>query len=183
MCDPITAITTGLSVGKSVMGFAGDQAAADANNQAVLVNAQNAELAAANAEGDQGRAFSYNMKEVQQQGYKAVMQGRESQGMAQASAGSSGFGGDSNTLGAILDNEDQKTANNLSDMRTKQDDQENSIRSEYRADWQTAKARIDSMPMKSGPSPAALGLGIAGEMFGGFTGSKTGKNWMQTNGW
>lgn len=167
MCFP--AVGLALGIAGQVANFAAQQQAANAHNTAVLANAQSASLAATHKYEDEGRRLIYNQKQNQQEGYKAVMKGREAQGTVAASAGAAGWSAGSISLDSILANEANKTQLNLDNIRTKMDDTEDAYRSRVDTYYAEAQGRINSMPMKPGPSPLALGINIASQ---GLQGAK-----------
>ena len=165
MCMPMIGAVLGIA--GQVASFAQQQQATDAHNTAALANAQSASIAATHKYTDEGRRLIYNQKQNQQEGYKAVMKGRETQGTATASAGAAGWSAGSISLDAILANEANKTEQNLNNMRTKMDDTEDAYRSRVATYEAEAQNRINSMPMKEGPNPLALGINMASTLAGG----------------
>jgi hypothetical protein len=152
----------------AVANFSAQQSATDAYNQQVLVNARDASLAAQFKYEDEGRRMIYDARKTQQEGYGAVMKGRQALGTAIASAGSAGFDASSLSVGSILANEAQKTAQNMSNLQTEFDDLKDSYRSRTRSYEAEAQGRINSMPMKAGPSPLGLAINIAGAGLGAY---------------
>ena len=167
MCFPMVGAVLGIA--GQVASFAAQQQATDAHNTAALANAQSASLAATHKYEDEGRRLIYNQKQNQQEGYKAVMKGRETLGTATASAGAAGWGAGSLSVGAILANEANKTQLNLDNVRTKMDDTSDAYRSRVATYEAEAQNRINSMPMKEGPNPLALGINMASTLAGDST--------------
>ncbi|MCW2286633.1 hypothetical protein M2323_004519 [Rhodoblastus acidophilus] len=163
MCTPLALGGLAIQAAGTLTNFATQAAANSAYNTAARKNALDASVAAAQAYGDEGKKYTYNMRELQQQGYKAVMQGRQAQGTAIASAGAAGFDGSSISVGSILAAEAQKTAMNLDNIKTKQEDQRNSYESTVSSIEAQAKGRANSMTPKAAPSALALGINLAGE--------------------
>jgi len=156
-------LSTALSIGSSVAGFVGQQQAAGAANTASLANAQSANIAAQGKYEDEQRKYIYDSRALQQQGYDATLKGREAVATGVATAGSSGVSGISveNILAAAR----QQTAENISRVNTKQDDLFNSYQSRVDTYEAEALGRQAAAPMRSGPSPLALGLNIASDVF------------------
>lgn len=170
MCTPMAAAGFGIQALGSATNFVSQLSATNAYNAAAQQNAMNASVAATRSYEDEGKKYAYNMRELQQQGYKAAMQGRQAQGAALASAGSVGFDASSLSVNSILAAEAQKTATNLDNVKTKQMDQLGAYDSATHSLEAQAQGRANSMPIKSGPNPLALGINIAGE---GMTAAKS----------
>jgi hypothetical protein len=130
-------------------------AQANEQNKAAAANAQSANLAAQTKYDDLGRRYVYNARATQQEGYKAVMEAREAAGTAVASAGSSGVSGVS--IGNILASVRQEGAENMSRVRTKQDDLKDSYLSDVKTVESEARGRIASVRPANGLN---LGLGV-----------------------
>ena len=171
MCTMLAAAGFAIQAAGAVANFAAQQSATDAHNQQVLVNARDASIAATNKYTDEQRRMVYDARKNQQEGYKAVMSGRQAKGTAVASAGSSGFDMSSLSVGSILANEQQKINQNLDIVRTEFDDMKDAYRSRVRSYEAEAQGRINSMPMKAGPSPLGLAINIAGAGLNAYRGS------------
>jgi hypothetical protein len=161
LCEPAT-IGLAISAASAVGGFAAQQQKANAVNAASKQNAINASVAASNSYADEGRKFIYNMRETQQQGYGATMKGREAQGTGAASGGASGFDASSLSIGDIMSNEAQRTAANLDNIMTKQDDRKSALKSTMTGIEAQAQGRINAMPGMEDPSPLGLAINLAG---------------------
>lgn len=157
MCLPAAAIPL-ISAASSVVGFMGQAAQANAQNQAALNNAQSANLAAERKYEDAQRQYVYEARRTQQEGYSAAMKSREAAGTALASAGTSGVGGLS--VGNILAAINQQGAENASRVSTKMDDLRAGYTSQVDSYKAEAQGRANSIPMSAGPNPLALGLNI-----------------------
>lgn len=144
-----------LQIMSGAVSALGAVAQANAQNEAAAANAQSASLAAQRKYDDLQRRFVYNSRSVQQEGYKAAMEARQSAGTAVASAGSSGTGGIS--VGNIFAAINQQGAENQSRIRTKQDDLKSSYKSEVDSAEAEARARIASVQPAN---PMNLGLNI-----------------------
>lgn len=176
MCGPaIPLIGMGMQMAGQVAQFSAQQSATNASNQTAMVNARDASLAATHKYEDEGRKQIYDARQVQQEGYKAVMSGRMAKGTAMASAGSSGFDASSISIGSVLAAEDQKIAANLDNVKTKMDDLGDSYRSKVRSEEAEAQGRINSMPMKAGPNALALGINLASTV----ASTGTSQKWFQ----
>lgn len=154
-------MSTALSIGSSAAGFIGQQQAADASNAAAYANARSASQAAQRKYEDEQRKYVYDSRARQQEGYEAVMRGRQSYATGVASSGSAGIDASSVSFASLLAAERQKTAENVARSRTKQDDLTASFESRMDTIEAEAQARINSKPMTAGPSPLALGINIA----------------------
>jgi len=178
MCDAISAIGMGLSVMGQVSEFQGRQAKVDAHNAAAAQNAVNASLAGQRKYEDEDRKLIYDARMVNREGYSAVKEARQAKGQARASTGSAGFDLSSVTVNNIVSTlaSEESDARFTSLLKTKdlQSARDSRVRS-YEAE---AQGRINSMPMKQGPNPLALGLGIAKTGFGTFKDSPAGKSWL-----
>lgn len=170
MCGPMAALGLGMSAAGSIMNYSSEQAKAKQNNTKVLQNAQNASLAASRQYEDEQRKYIYDAKQIQQEGYQAALKGAAAQGTIKASAGSSGFDAASVTLGGLLGDVAGKTAQNLANIKMKQDDQEDAYDARVDTAHAQAVSRTNSMSMVAGPSPLALGLNIANSAVGSMKG-------------
>lgn len=155
-------LSTALSIGGSVAGFASQQQAANAANTASLANAQNANLAAQRKYEDEQRKLIYDTRALQQKGYDATMKGREAVATGVASASTSGVSGIS--VDSILAAARQQTAENMSRVQFNMDDATAAYEGRVDAYEAEAVGRAASMPMKSGPNVASLGLNIVGDL-------------------
>ena len=169
MCTPVIGAVIGAA--GQVASFAGQQQQTDAYNAAAMQNAQSASLAAANQYADEGRKMIYNTRQVQQEGFQAVMKGRQAVGTAEASAGASGIDASSLSLGPIINNLKAQTAQSVDNMQTKMDDINSVYTSESTTSQAQAQGRINSMPIKADPNPLSLGINIASDAVGAFKNS------------
>ena len=165
MCGPMLGPMIGIA--GQVANFAAQSQAAKAANTAALANAQSASLAATHKYEAEGRHLIYANRREQQEGYKAVMQGREAAATGEASAGAAGFDASSISVGALLATAHNKTWQNIDVMDTKMEDNEQAYRSAVKTAEAEAQGRINSMPMKPGPNPLALGINVAGGLMQG----------------
>lgn len=180
MCDPMSAIGFGLQAAGMVAEHQGQQRQVDAHNAAAAQNAINASLAGQRQYEDEDRRLIYDNRMAMREGYQAVKQARQAQGTARASTGTAGFDMASVSVNNILSSlaSEEGDARFTSVLRSK--DLQAARDSRVRSHEAQAQGRINSMPMKQGPSGAALGLGIATAGFGAFKNSPTGKNWLGT---
>lgn len=140
------------------------------HNQKVLLNLLKANEAASNIYADLGRKFNYESRANQLEANAATMAGRASIGTSLASAGSSGFNGNSLTVGAVMADEQRRIADNEENYALKQDDLRSAYTSETKRAQAQAQDRINSMSYQSPPSGSALGLNIANAVVGGIGG-------------
>lgn len=160
-----------------VAGFAGKQQEVDNYNAAAKQNAINANIAATNKYTDEGRRLQYESKEVNQEGYEAVMKARQAKGTAVASGVSSGIDVSSLSLNSIMSSIENDESRSADAVQTRHDANEDTFRARGRTYEAEAQGRINSMPFKEGPSPLGLVLGIATEGFNAFAKrSKMGAN-------
>lgn len=172
MCMPaLGAIGMGLQMAGQVAGFANQSHQTDLYNAAAKQNAINASLAAERQYEDEGRKFIYNSREIQQEGYQAAMKGRQAVGTTMASAGGAGFDASSISLSDIISSENQKTAQSIDNIKTKEDDQKNTLKSADDSSFAQAQGRINSMPYKASPSALGLAIGLGSDLVGGIKGS------------
>lgn len=171
-------LASGLSAIGQGASFIGQQNATNQYNAAAKQNAINASLAAQRQYEDEGRRYFYNNKQNLQQGFQTEMKARQARGTAVASAGTAGIDASSISVQSILNDIDQQQAANDGVLRDKQEDAESAFRSRVDSYEAQAQGRINSMPFKEGPSPLALGLGIADAGLDSFSSTKYGKNWL-----
>lgn len=149
MCDPVTAGLAGLQAIGAV---------SDINNQndAAVANAQNAKRAANEESASTTEQYIEQQRSLIQGGFDAVLEGREAESMAYASAIENGVQGAS--VKAALRNQKQKTGRSQS--RTSQEMQ--SLRTQtgtnLRHIGEKTKGRIASVPTTS------FGLGDAAQV-------------------
>lgn len=178
MCTPVAAIGFGLQAVSQVASFAGQQQQTDAYNAAAAQNAQNASLAAERQYEDQGRRFIYNNTKVLQEGQDAIFSARKARGALTASAGSAGIDASSLTVQSLLSESHSEEARSEYNADLKRQDSLNALKSANDEAYAQAQGRIASMPHKDGPSPLALGLGIATAGLDATKSTQLGKNWM-----
>lgn len=172
MCGAAAAIGPLASVAGTAVSAMGESqkhdaevADIDAYNRQVYENAINSNRAASQKYGDEGYRYTYNMRDLQQQGYKSAMEARRATGTAIASAGSSGVSGSSISVESILNDIDQQGAENLNRIKTKQDDTTQSFINNTKSIETEAKNRTASMRYKNYPSDNT-GLTIASGLIG-----------------
>lgn len=178
MCDPVTAIGFGLSAAGQVAGFAGEQEATKEYNRAAAQNRMNALVAANRQYADIDRSFIYNTTKDRMEAYDTVMDARKAASVVAASGGSSGFDARSLSVGDLLSEYDREQGETDARFGLKLDDRKSARNSNIEETRAQAEGRINSMPFKAGPSPLALGLGIANSAVSAVKGTKQGKNWM-----
>lgn len=177
MCS-IAAAGLAMSAASSAASFVGQQQQTDSYNAAARTNANNASIAASYKYNDASRRYTYDEMALQKEAYDAAMRGRASTAAGVASSGDSGFTGIS--LNNLIGASQQTTAENISRIRMKQDEARDQFNSTVKGAELEAKARTDSMPMKSGPSPLGLAIGMAGSVMGSEFGQKQVKSvWDQ----
>ena len=144
--------------------------ATDEYNANAMAAHRDARIAATNKYRDVQSKYIYDNKSVLQEGYKAALKGRESMATGVASSGAAGIDPHSATIEYLVAQNSQQMAQNESNLQTKRDDmfaqmmgQEDSIKAE-------AQQRINSMPLKSDPSPLGMILGIGKAVVGGIGG-------------
>jgi hypothetical protein len=164
MCTVVAA----LAAGQAVVGFIGQQQAANAHNSAAKEAHQNASLAAQRKYEDEQTRYRYDARATQKEGYQSQMRGRAAGATAVASAGSSGFDIGSLSVGAILAAEKQKTAENTDKVNSQFEDLENSYTNRVEAYEAEAQGRINAMPFKAGPNPLGLAINLAGAAYQGY---------------
>lgn len=178
MCDPISAIGLGLSAAGQVAGFMGQKQATDDYNAAARQNRTNSILAANDGYATEGQKLIYDEKKNQQEAYDAIMKARQTKGAVEASAGSAGFDGSSITVTDLVSEASRAEARDQQNFQIKREDLENAYDSRTKSINAQAAGRINSMPLKSGPSALALGLGIASSGLNAAKGSPQGKTWL-----
>lgn len=178
ICDPVTAIGFGLSAAGQVAGFAGEQQATNEYNRAAARNRMNALLAANRQYEDIDRSFIYDTTKDRMEAFDTVMDARRGAATVRASGGSAGFDASSLTLGDLLSEYDREAGETDARFALKLDDRKMARSSKVESVRAEAEGRINSMPYKSGPSPLALGLGIANAGLSAVKGTKQGKIWM-----
>lgn len=155
----MAAIGFGVSAIGQAAGYAQSQQDTDNYNAQAKQNAINASVAASNKYADAGRQYAYDVMHTQQEGYNQAMKARQAHGSAVASAGSSGFEGA--TVNDVLNDIDQQEAINEANSQTKIDDKKQAYQGQVQSYEAEAQNRINSMPLKSDPSPLGAILGIA----------------------
>lgn len=178
MCTPIAAVAAGLQMVGQVAQFSNQQHQTDLYNAAAKQNGINASVAAERQYSDEAQKFIYNARQVQQEGYQAVMKGRQAVGQSIASAGAAGFDTSSLSVGDIISGENQKTQWSVDNMHTKMDDQKNALDSADQTYYGQAQGRTNSMPYKAPPSSLGLAIGLASDVAGGIKGSPAGEAWF-----
>lgn len=164
MCE----ISAALAIASSVAGFAAQSQAVDAQNAAAAAAHQNAGLAATRKyEAEQQNVIS-EARSAREQGYDAAMKARESQGVAKASAGSSGIDLSSLSVDDIINAERQKAAINADRIQNKIDDTKSQYVFNTKAYEQEAQGRIDANPFQAPPSPLGLAIELVGAGFKGY---------------
>jgi hypothetical protein len=157
-------LSTALSIGGSVLGYAQQSQAADAKNAYAMANAQSASMAAQRKYEDEQRKFIYDSKVNQKEAYDATLRGRSAVASGVASAGAAGFDASSISVAGLLAAERQKTAENLSRSSLKQEDLLFNYDARVDSYEAEAQGRINSVPMTTGPSPLALALSIGNDV-------------------
>lgn len=165
MCE----ISAALSMASAVAGYVAQSQAVDAQNAAAAQAHQNASLAAQRKyEAEQQNVIS-EARAAREQGYDAAMKARESQGVAKASAGSSGIDMASLSVDDIIMAERQKAAINADRIQNKIDDTQSQYYFNTEAYQQEAQARIDATPFQAQPSPLGLGIELVGAAYKGYS--------------
>lgn len=167
MCDPATIITTGLGIAGAAGGYMQQSAGANAQDKAYRQNVRNA-TTAFDAEQD-----SINTNEMQQQTSAAEkkldMSNEALRSSAQAAnaAAASGVKGLSveGLLGDIGQQEAARQERVTQQLSWNIADSEN----KKKASVDTWQSRVNSMSPGKQPSLLGLGLGIAGDLAGGYT--------------
>lgn len=178
MCTPLAAVGFGLSAISSAAEYGQSVNDTKMYNSQAKQNAINASVAATHKYEDEGRKYAYDVKNVQQQGYKQAIAARQATGTAIASAGSSGIDGSSHTVQAILSDIDQQEAINEANSQAKIDDRKEGYSSAVESYEAEAQGRINSMPFKAKPSPLGAILGIATSGLDATAQTPQGKSWL-----
>lgn len=167
MCDPITAMAIASAGAQQMAGVS----AANATNAMNLQIQKDAGQAAGWQYADLGRKTSFEAKSLNQEGYDLTMKARENMGTGVASAGSSGVQG--LTLGSLVSNSLQKTAENNNRIETKRGDALNSFVSNAASIAAGNRSVINSTPMDPGPSLLNLAINAGS--------AATGTDWGKEN--
>lgn len=146
------------------------QATDDYNAQAAAAH-RDADIAATNKYKDIDSKYIYDAKSLNQDGYKAALNGREEMSKGVASAGASGIAYGSNTLDNLMGQSSQIAAQNEANIRTKRDQNLDTVTNQGQTVQAEAQQRINSVPFKRDPSPLGMILGIANSAVGGMNGS------------
>jgi hypothetical protein len=178
MCTPMAAIGFGLQAIGQVAGYGQSVADTKAYNSQAKQNAVNASVAASHNYELEGRRYSYDIRQMQQEGFQQAMKARQATGTAIASAGSSGLEGSGHTVNAILSDIDQQEAINEANTATKMEDRREGYTSAVQHYEAEAQGRINSMPLKSTPSPLGAILGIATAGLDATASTPTGKAYL-----
>lgn len=155
MCD----LTAAAMAASSAVSFVGQQQQADSYNAAARQNAMNASVAASYKYNDAQHRYVYDQTAANKEAYDASMKGRAATAAGIASSGDSGFSGVS--LDNLVAASQQQTAENISRIELKRDEARDQYNATTKGAELEAKARSDSMPMKSGPNPLGLAIGMA----------------------
>ena len=171
MCTLAAAFTAA----STAASFVGQQQQTDAYNAAARQNAMNASVAASYKYNDAQHRYVYDQMAANKEAYDASMKGRAATASGIASSGDSGFTGVS--LDNLVAASQQQTAENISRIDLKRDEAYDQYNATTKGAQLEAKARSDSMPMKAGPNPLGLAIGMAGAVAGTDRGSQTINNW------
>lgn len=159
MCMAMAGAMLG-TVGAIGQYAAQSQATSDYNAQAAAAH-RDADIAATNKYHDLDSKYVYNTRSLNEQGYKAALNGREEVARGVASAGAMGIAAGSNTLDGLIGQSRQIAANNENNIQTKRDDMFDSLQAQGQEVQAEAQSRIDATPFKRDPSPLGMVLGIA----------------------
>jgi hypothetical protein len=160
MCDLMTAV----GLASSVAGFAAESQATASYNANAKAMHRDASIAAGWKYLDESQRFAYDAKQAQQEGYDLAIQSRENIGSGISSAAASGVQGLS--LGSLVSNNLQKTAENNARLDAKREDSVLAFNSNVKSYEAEARSAINSMPFRSGPSVLGLGIDLASTMVG-----------------
>ena len=148
-----------IGMASSAASFIAEQQATAAYNANARAAHRDASIAAGYKYMDEGRRFAFDAKQLQQEGYDLAIESREAVGTGMASAGSAGVQG--LTLGSLLSNTLQKSAENTSRLDTKREDLDLAYDSNVKSYEAEARSTINSMPLRAGPSILGLGINMA----------------------
>lgn len=152
-----------LGIASAGMQFMGQQAAADAQNEAANRNIQSAREAFNRNIVDNTRNFRAKAVETQQNRFDKTIEARDAQGTAIAQAADAGTTG--NSIMALRNSLLRKA--NENDFRIASAFEAN--RNDFTNRMDTARAqaqdRINSMPYAAGPSPLGLAINAASAVF------------------
>jgi hypothetical protein len=146
--------------------YAAQKQATDDYNQQAAIAHRDAQIAATNKYKDVGSQTVWNIKDLNQKGYKAALNAREEQAKGIASSGASGIAYGSNTLDNLMAQSSQINAENQANITAKRDEQLAAYGNQTQSIQAEAQGRIDSVPFKRGPSPLGMILGIANSVVG-----------------
>lgn len=171
MCE----LTAALMAAGTAASFVGQQQQADSYNAAARQNAQNAAVAASYKYNDANRRYTYDQAAHVKEAYDATMKGRAATAAGIASSGDAGFSGVS--LDNLVAASTQQTAENVNRINMKMDETRDQFNSTVKGTELEAKSRADSMPMRAGPSPLGLAIGMAAAGAGTESGRTAINNW------
>lgn len=154
------------SMGLGMIGAIGQyaaqkQATDDYNAQAAAAH-RDAMIAATNKYKDVDTKYIYDNKSLNQQGYKAALQARDSIATGVASSGAAGINPGSITIANLVSQTQQQAAQNEDNIQTKRDDSFAQLLGQGETIKAEAQQRINAVPFKREPSPLGMILGIAG---------------------
>jgi hypothetical protein len=156
--------------GPSVSTKQQKQATDDYNAQAAAAH-RDALIAATNKYKDIDSKYIFDAKSLNQDGYKAALQARESLATGVASSGAMGFNPGSITIGNLVAQTQQQGAQNEANIQTKRDDARQQLVGQGESIEAEAAQRINSTPFKREPSPLGMVLGIGTSLVKGFSGN------------
>ena len=168
MCDPFTIAATTLAVAGQVVSYEGQVSATNAANDQASLAHRNAGMAAQRQYEDAQGKFIYESRTNQQKAFEAAQAGRSALAQGRAAAGASGIDASSISVNDILNDQRRQTAQNLQNVKTRQDDLAQSFVGATTGAPLPAQGRLDSTPYQSGPSMLGLAIGAAGAVASGF---------------
>jgi hypothetical protein len=150
--------------------YAAQKKATDDYNKQAAIAHRDAMIAGTNKYRDNDSKFIYDAKSLNQQGYKAALNGREEMAKGLASSGGMGIDPGSNTLDNLMSSSRQIAAQNEANVQTKRDENFDSRNNNAASITSEIQGRINAVPFKAQPSPLGMILGIANSAVGGMGG-------------
>lgn len=154
----------------AIAQYEGQKKAVDDYNAQAAAAHRDAEIAATNKYKDIDTKYVYDSKSLNQQGYKAALQARETAATGIASSGSMGIDPGSITIENLVAQNSQQAAQNESNIQAKREDALTQLQGQGQSIQAEAQERIDATPFKAQPSPMGAILGIATSAVKGFGG-------------
>ena len=166
MCDPLTLAAAAIGIASQGLSFMGASADADAQNDRAAANANAARSSSVDEfDGLLARRNETN-EAAAEEGLETELTSLERMAMARTSAGENGVQGIS--VDALLGDISRAAGDDLSVQDRNLGFSQAQLGREAEGIRAAAGNRISSVSTVSGPSPFALGLGIAGSALGEY---------------